>query len=1066
MIKLQNENKKLILIVDDDIYTIELLKKILEKEGYLIKTCTNSNEVFSCIKSEYPDLLLLDVGLKDISGLELCSILKSDPLNMYLPVIFITGNTDKETLIQAYKAGGIDYIVKPFEKEVLLARIETQIKISQLHKELLQKNEEIAAINEEYSAINEEYIAINEELSDTNQKLQKLYQETEKREDFLRTTFNSISEGIISTDINGIINNINKFASELLNVQPNFTIGKPFYVIFKIAAPNRKLSSTDFFELVINNKEPIFFDEDTILSVADKKIFISGNISPILAKSGDINGYVITFSDVTEKILKSKQLDESRERFSLVVEALQNGIWDWNLVNDKVYYSPEWKAQIGYEDYEIENKFKVWVEHLHPEERNQKIKELEDFLISPQNFFHLQFRFRHKNGSYRHIQNKAIVVKDNKGKVVRMVGSHSDITNQIESETKIRESQKRWEAIFNGLSHPTMVLDTNHNIIEVNKALCEKSGLKPEEIKKLKCWQIFHSPESKNHHEFCPLQKTLYSKNTESAEMEMNAFNGTYLVSCTPLLDDKNNITAVIHIATDITELKKTLIELKDSEAKFRTAFDTVSDSIIISKLSDLKIVYANKDFLNKVGLEYKDVKGKSTLELKIWAKPEQRHDIVENIRKFGVINDYEADFFDKDEKIRIGLVNAASFDLSNEKHGIFIVRDITERKFQEKLLKIALEKAEESDRLKSAFLANMSHEIRTPMNGILGFAELLKTPNLSEKDRSLYISIIEKSGHRMLNLINDLIDISKVEAGIIKPHPKECDLNQIFRDLFFFFKPEADAKNIKLDYFTGLKDENSKVISDPKLLNSILINLIKNAIKYTDIGEIIFEYKLKNDFIEFHVKDTGIGIPNEKISSIFNRFVQADPENIAAKQGAGLGLAIAKAYVELLGGKINVVSEKNKGSDFYFTIPYKPIIGCRKIIPDSIANESYALNGNLNILIAEDDKISELYLKNAVKSIAGKIYTANNGNDAVKIIRHNPQIDLVLMDIRMPELNGYEATQKIRQFNKNIKIIAQTAFGHENDRKKSLEAGCNDYITKPVNKTELLEIINKLFKQ
>jgi signal transduction histidine kinase/CheY-like chemotaxis protein len=394
---------------------------------------------------------------------------------------------------------------------------------------------------------------------------------------------------------------------------------------------------------------------------------------------------------------------------------------------------------------------------------------------------------------------------------------------------------------------------------------------------------------------------------------------------------------------------------------------------------------------------------------------------------------------------------------------------NITERKLFELELQKAKDRAEESDRLKSAFLANMSHEIRTPMNGILGFSELLKNPELSGEEQQEYLGIIEKSGERMLNIINDIIDISKIEAGLMKLDIGKACINDIVEYVYNFFRPELELKSIGFSFHTSMPKDESFIYTDNEKVHAVLINLVKNAVKYTDEGIIDFGYEKKDKVLEFYVRDTGIGIPVLRQEAIFERFIQADIIDKMARQGAGLGLSISRAYIDMLGGKIWVESIEGKGSVFYFTLPYNTNNSEGEISTELTKQQPEKDHTpkvpGLKILIAEDDEASELLLTLGVKKISREILKAKTGAEAVKIARKNSDLDLILMDIQMPELNGYDAAREIRTFNRNVVIIAQTAYGLTSDREKAIDAGCDDYISKPVRNDDLHALIHKYFK-
>jgi signal transduction histidine kinase/CheY-like chemotaxis protein len=387
---------------------------------------------------------------------------------------------------------------------------------------------------------------------------------------------------------------------------------------------------------------------------------------------------------------------------------------------------------------------------------------------------------------------------------------------------------------------------------------------------------------------------------------------------------------------------------------------------------------------------------------------------------------------------------------------------EINLRKQVEQELMAAKDNAEESDRLKSIFLANLSHEIRTPMNGILGFADLLKNKDLSEVEQNKYIEVIENSGQRMLRLIADLVDISTIETGHVEIKTEPTNLNGLIDKVYDFFKPKAEKMGLQFTCNKELANQDSNILTDSTKLEQVLTNLVHNAIKFTYDGKISFGYKLKDNFLHFWVEDTGKGIHSELKELIFDRFRQVEDTALRGEEGSGLGLAICKAYVELMNGKIWVESKPDKGSLFCVTLPYY------KTTPQKSSREKEEVTINYqedSILVVEDDAISRFFLLEVLKESKFKIIRADNGQDAIDAVKADSDIKLVLMDMKMPVMNGIEATKEIRKTYPDLPIIAQTAYASNIERQEAINAGCNDVIVKPINKRTLYEKINTYLK-
>lgn len=521
-------------------------------------------------------------------------------------------------------------------------------------------------------------------------------------------------------------------------------------------------------------------------------------------------------------------------------------------------------------------------------------------------------------------------------------------------------------------------------------------------------------------------------------------------------------------LQNELNERKRAEQQLIQEKSLMNSMINSIPDLIFYKNQNNVYIG-CNEAFCLFNNMTYDQIIGKTDFDLFSNEKAQQFYDTDQSI----IIgnNAVRAESWEinsSGQKFLLDTIKVPFTDENGNPIGIVgICHDVTQRHKNEIDLKNAKEKAEESDRLKSSFLANMSHEIRTPMNAIIGFSDLLVDSDTETDEREELVTHINNNCNTLLHLIDDIIDLAKIEANELSIYLKELDVNESLIELYETYietKKKLNKNNIELRLNRDTFKPNFLLNTDPYRFKQIFTNLLDNGFKYSENGFVEFGYNIfyELNLIEFYVKDTGIGIPKEKQKEIFQRFNKIETDNSKLYRGTGLGLTITQNLIERLGGTIRVDSEPDQGSTFYFTLPLNITqTNQHSNIKNNIVNDKKKWYGK-TILIAEDEESNYRFLEMLLKNNGLTLLKAENGYEAVEICKRNKKIDLILMDIKMPGMNGLEATKKIKKLKPEIPIVIQTAYAMQNDEKISIEAGCDDYITKPINKERLIKLLNK----
>jgi PAS domain S-box-containing protein len=767
-----------------------------------------------------------------------------------------------------------------------------------------------------------------------------------------------------------------------------------------------------------------------------------------------------------DKKAAEEELLRSEHRLQKAQAIAHVGNWELDLSRKSIWGSDEALRIYGLNQETHDIPYEIAKNIPLPEYR-PVLDEALDRLLKYNESYDLEFKVKRDNdGAIRYVYSKAELVIEPDGEQVRVVGVIQDITDREMSDEALKQSELRFKQVSEHSGEWIWEVDPTGLYTFSSSVVKQTLGYEPEEIINKKYFYDFFKPEIREELKQAALgvfsRKEAF-ENFTNTNLHKDGREVILSTSGIPMLDFKGNLIGYRGVDKDITTRIKAEEAVNQERRMLRTLIDNLPDPIYVQDIECRKVI-ANKADVENIGLSNEsEVLGKTDLELFPGKIGERGYADDMHLMTTGKpVFDLEEEFISKNGVRRWLLTTKIPLrDKDDNITGLVgIGHDITERKqIVEELIR-SKEKAEESDKLKTAFLHNISHEIRTPMNAIVGFSALLGEPDVDESSRISYIDVIMQSSNHLLSIITDIVDISNIEANLIKTVKNEINLNSIIKSLCHQFFPKASEKKIELECKTSLSDSEALILSDRTKLTQILSNLLSNALKFTDKGSIKVMCKLLDNFLEFSVEDTGIGIPQPYHDKVFDRFYQVQSDVSRLYEGTGLGLAISKAYVEHLGGRIWLTSEPGKGTTFSFTIPYEKIVVEIIPSPERKAPDSYVFPAKKLILVAEDIESNFKLIRYFLSGSNVEIVHASNGKEAVEKCFSISNIDLILMDIKMPVMDGYSAVRLIREKNTVIPIIAQTAYADDKDR--AIECGCSGFISKPFDKKSLIRILSE----
>lgn len=762
-------------------------------------------------------------------------------------------------------------------------------------------------------------------------------------------------------------------------------------------------------------------------------------------------------------LVKAADLQRDKDRLDLVLSGSNDGYWDWDRDTDIVYYSPSWKAIIGYRDSEIPNELEEWQKRIHPDDLDRVNEANNVFYKSNESHFQVEYRLLHRDGSYRWVSGRGTCLRDSQGIPYRMGGVHTDITESVKAKNALIENEKRYRAYLDNSPMAIIVTDLEGCVTEVNVSGCTLIGLARIELLGRSLAEFW-----KGNFKSVPSKIRVSGKISSEQHLIINSGEEIIVMVWANVVNDD----AFMFFLVDITDRKRMEMEIKDSRRLLMEAQAMAHMGHWIMEIPSMQLQWSDETF-RIFGFYPGEIKPDFDFLLKR----------IHNDDSPRIFEEFQAALKSKDEynqeyKIvhpdgSIRYVHSRGMLKRGDDGNVFRVlgtmQDITQRKLGEMEIISAREQALAASRAKSEFLANMSHEIRTPLSSISGILNLLKDVPLDPVHEDL-VRHASKSTKRLTGLLSDILDLSRLESGQLVLRENLFKISAIRNSILELYELTVKSKGINFDCRIA-EDFPEYLIGDEIRLSQVLVNLVGNSIKFTSQGGVQLEISCpersdKKIMAQFTVIDSGPGIPEEQYIKIFESFEHGEDNYQRDYQGAGLGLTIVHRLLSLMGGNIAVESSEGNGASFYVRIPFRLPA---KIKPALGTGKNDDLDADLNkfkILLVEDDPGNQITLIKQLERIGYKTDLAENGQEAVNKIKEG-SYGCVLMDIQMPVLDGVEATSAIRQGlagenNKKIPIVALTAYAMVGDREKFMEAGMDNYLSKPVDMKKLAAILKK----